>query len=81
MEFVDLYDENRIPLGRTAQRYSRREKGTYRLIVHVLEWVAVPSSRGSSQYHSCTQLFIQSQTLHMLIPSIWNALSLALQSN
>ena len=35
MEFVDLYDENRIPLGRTAQRYSRREKGTYRLIVHV----------------------------------------------
>lgn len=35
MELVDLYDENRIPLGRTAQRYSRREKGTYRLIVHV----------------------------------------------
>lgn len=35
MELVDLYDENRIPLGRTAQRYSRREKGTYRLIVHI----------------------------------------------
>ena len=35
MEFVDLYDENRVPLGRTAQRYSKREKGTYRLIVHI----------------------------------------------
>lgn len=35
MELVDLYDENRIPLGKTALRYSRREKGTYRLIVHI----------------------------------------------
>ena len=35
MELIDLYDENRLPLGRTAVRYSRREKGTYRLIVHI----------------------------------------------
>ena len=35
MEFVDLYDENRYPLGRTAQRFSRREKGTWRLITHL----------------------------------------------
>lgn len=35
MELVDLYDENRLPLGRTAVRYSKREKGTYRLIVHL----------------------------------------------
>ena len=35
MEFVDLYDENRLPLGRTAQRFSKREKGTWRLITHL----------------------------------------------
>lgn len=35
MEFVDLYDENRFPLGRTAPRFSRREKGTWRLITHL----------------------------------------------
>ena len=35
MELVDLYDENRIPLGRTAQRFSKREKGTWRLIAHL----------------------------------------------
>ena len=35
MELVDLYDENRLPLGKTAVRYSKREKGTYRLIVHI----------------------------------------------
>lgn len=35
MELVDLYDENRLPLGRTAQRFSRREKGVWRLIVHL----------------------------------------------
>ncbi|MBQ8389446.1 MAG: NUDIX domain-containing protein [Oscillibacter sp.] len=35
MELVDMYDENRIPLGRTAQRFSKREKGTWRLIAHL----------------------------------------------
>ena len=35
MDLVDLYDENRYPLGRTAQRFSRREKGTWRLITHL----------------------------------------------
>lgn len=35
MELVDLYDENRVPLGRTAPRFSKREKDTWRLIVHL----------------------------------------------
>ena len=35
MELVDLYDENRLPLGRTAQRFSKREKGVWRLIAHL----------------------------------------------
>ena len=35
MELVDLYDENRFPLGRTTPRFSRREKGTWRLITHL----------------------------------------------
>lgn len=29
MELVDLYDENRVPLGRTAERYGK--KGTRRV--------------------------------------------------
>lgn len=35
MELVDLYDENRIPLGRTVERYAPRNAGEYRLVVHV----------------------------------------------
>ena len=35
MELVDLYDENRIPLGRTAERHAPKEPGEYRLVVHV----------------------------------------------
>ena len=35
MELVDLYDENRLPLGRTAERHGQREPGTYRTVVHV----------------------------------------------
>lgn len=30
MELVDLYDENRVPLGRTAERYGKRGPGEYR---------------------------------------------------
>ena len=36
MELVDLYDENRIPLGRTAERHAPKGPGEYRLVVHVL---------------------------------------------
>lgn len=35
MEWVDLYDENRIPLGRTAERYGKKQPGEYRTVVHV----------------------------------------------
>ena len=35
MELVDLYDENRVPLGRTAERYARKAAGEYRMVVHV----------------------------------------------
>ena len=26
MELVDLYDENRIPLGKTAERYAKKKQ-------------------------------------------------------
>ncbi len=35
MELVDLYDENRVPLGRTAERYGKKGPGEYRMVVHV----------------------------------------------
>ena len=35
MELVDLYDENRVPLGKTAERYGRKGPGEYRTVVHV----------------------------------------------
>ena len=35
MELVDLYDENRVPLGKTAERYGKKEPGQYRMVVHV----------------------------------------------
>ncbi|MEG1657524.1 MAG: NUDIX domain-containing protein [Oscillibacter sp.] len=35
MELVDLYDENRAPLGRTAERQGEKAPGEYRTVVHV----------------------------------------------
>ena len=35
MELVDLYDENRAPLGKTAERYGKKGPGEYRTVVHV----------------------------------------------
>ena len=35
MELVDLYDEDRIPLGRTAERHAPKGPGEYRTVVHV----------------------------------------------
>lgn len=35
MELVDLYDENRAALGRTAERYAPKAPGEYRTVVHV----------------------------------------------
>lgn len=35
MELVDLYDENRLPLGITAERHALKESGQLRTVVHV----------------------------------------------
>ena len=35
MERVDLYDENRAPLGRTWERLAPKEPGTFDSVVHV----------------------------------------------
>ena len=35
MELVDLYDENRLPLGKTAERSAPKGPGELRLVVHV----------------------------------------------
>ena len=35
VELVDLYDEDRVPLGRTAERYGKKGPGEYRTVVHV----------------------------------------------
>ncbi len=35
MEMVDLYNEERIPLRRTAERHAPKGPGEYRLVVHV----------------------------------------------
>ena len=34
-EWVDLYDENRVPLGKIARRYGKKDPGQYRLVVHI----------------------------------------------
>ena len=35
MELVDLYNENRLPLGKTGERREARLPGEYQMIVHV----------------------------------------------
>ena len=35
MELVDLYDENRVPLGLTAERHCPKGANEYRMVVHV----------------------------------------------
>lgn len=61
MELVDLYDENRVPLGRTAERSARKGPGEYRMVVHV----CVFDSRG--------RLLIQRRTEEKVIwPGLWD---------
>lgn len=61
MEMVDLYDENRLPLGKTAERHAPKGKGEYRMVVHV----CVFNSRG--------QLLIQKRTMEKQIwPGMWD---------
>ena len=35
MELVDLYSEDRIPLGRIGERKAPREPGEFRMVVHI----------------------------------------------
>ena len=61
MELVDLYDENRLPLGRTAERSGLKGPGEYRMVVHVCLF----DSRG--------RLLIQQRTPEKLIwPGLWD---------
>lgn len=61
MEFVDLYDENRLPLGRTAERSGPKGPGEYRMVVHV----CVFDRRG--------RLLIQQRAAEKFIwPNLWD---------
>lgn len=61
MEFVDLYDENRLPLGRTAERSGPKGPGEYRIVVHV----CVFDRRG--------RLLIQQRAAEKFIwPNLWD---------
>ena len=61
MELVDLYDENRLPLGKTGERSARRAPGEYRTVVHV----CVFDRRG--------RLLIQQRTPEKFIwPNLWD---------
>lgn len=61
MELVDLYDENRLPLGRTAERGAPKGPGELRLVVHV----CVFDSRG--------RLLIQRRAPEKFIfPNLWD---------
>ena len=61
MELVDLYDENRRPLGKTGERSARRAPGEYRTVVHV----CVFDRRG--------RLLIQQRTPEKFIwPNLWD---------
>lgn len=61
MELVDLYDENRVPLGRTGERSAPKGPGEYRTVVHV----CVFDSRG--------RLLIQQRAPEKFIwPGLWD---------
>ena len=61
MELVDLYDENRLPLGKTAERNAPKGPGELRLVVHV----CVFDRRG--------RLLIQQRAAEKFIfPNLWD---------
>ena len=61
MELVDLYDENRVPLGKTAERYGKKGPGELRIVVHVCLF----DSRG--------RMLIQQRTESKRIwPGLWD---------
>ena len=61
MELVDLYDENRVPLGKTTERHAPKLPGEYRMVVHVC------------LFDSAGQLLIQRRTPNKTIwPDRWD---------
>ena len=61
MELVDLYDENRVPLGRVAERHAEKGPGEYRMVVHV----CIFNSQG--------QLLIQRRSPEKTVwPELWD---------
>ena len=61
MDLVDLYDENRIPLGRIGERHAPKNRGEYLVVVHV----CVFDSRG--------RLLIQQRAPEKNIwPGLWD---------
>ncbi len=61
MELVDLYDENRVPLGRVAERHAKKGQGEYRMVVHVCI------------FNSLGQLLIQRRSPEKTVwPELWD---------
>ena len=61
MELVDLYDENRVPLGRVAERHAKKAPGEYRMVVHVCV------------FNSLGQLLIQRRSPEKTVwPELWD---------
>lgn len=61
MEWIDLYDEHRTPLGRQINRSAATPPGTYRLVVHV------------ALFNSAGELLIQRRSPEkQLCPGLWD---------
>ena len=61
MELVDLYDENRVPLGRGAERHAKKGPEEYRMVVHV----CIFNNQG--------QLLIQRRSAEKTVwPELWD---------
>ena len=61
MELVDLYDENRVPLGRVAERHAKKAPGEYRMVVH--GWIV----------NGLGQMLIQQRSPEKTIwPELWD---------
>ena len=61
MELVDLYDENRVPLGRVAERHAKKAPGEYRVVVQVCI------------FNSLGQLLIQRRSPEKTVwPELWD---------
>ena len=64
MELVDLYNEDRIPLGKTEDRQVQRTRNTpgeYRIVVHVCI------------FNSCGEMLLQQRSMEKAaFPGLWD---------